>query len=385
MRRRDVRPIDSRRASSAYLPRRSVGSSPRAAQYDPLRMTPAAAPERILIVLPNWVGDVVLATPLLAAVRAARPAAQITLLGRSYVHELLAGGGWHDALLDWPRRQSPLTFGRTLKKHGFTAALLLTNSFRTALATWLAGIPQRIGYARDARGVLLTDRLQPSRVDGRFQPISMLPYYAAIAERFGCAVRDRRLRLGVTPDEEQAAAALRAHYALGGPRSYAIINPGAAYGAAKCWLPERFAGVCDHLREEFSLTPVIVGAPGEAALMNRIAALATRPVVCMEQPGTTLGSLKPLIRDAAVLVCNDTGPRHFGNAFGVPTVTIFGPTDQRWTDTDSTGELKLQAAVECGPCQLRLCPLDHRCMRGITVARVVTSVAELLHAARRQT
>jgi heptosyltransferase-2 len=112
--------------------------------------------------------------------------------------------------------------------------------------------------------------------------------------------------------------------------------------------------------------------------MREIVRLAKTDVICCDQPGTTLGSLKPLIRDAALLVCNDTGPRHYGNAFGVPTVTIFGPTHQEWTDTDYAGEIKIQVPVDCGPCQLPTCPLDLRCMTGVTSEMVMDKIRVLL-------
>jgi heptosyltransferase-2 len=254
---------------------------------------------------------------------------------------------------------------------------MLTNSLRSALLTWLAGVPRRVGYARDGRSPLLTDRLVPLRRNGEFVPISMLPYYAAIAERVGCPVRDRRLRLAVTPEQEEAARALRRRYGLEDGRAYAVINPGAAFGSAKCWLPERFAEVCDRLWKEQGWRAVLVGAPGEYALLRFIAERAGPGAVCCDSPGTTLGSLKGLIRDAALLVCNDSGPRHYGAAFGVPTVTIFGPTHQAWTDAGYAGEIQLQVPVDCGPCQLRTCPLDHRCMTGVTVDMVMQAAARL--------
>jgi heptosyltransferase-2 len=199
-------------------------------------------------------------------------------------------------------------------------------------------------------------------------------------------VGDQQLRLGVSPEQEQEGTTLLARYGLeraGSSRSahgYAVINPGAAFGAAKCWLPERFAEVCDRLHDQGGLRCAIVGAPGELPLMRRIADLAKTQPIVFDNPPTTLGTLKVVIRDAALLVCNDTGPRHYGNAFGVPTVTIFGPTHQEWTRTGYAGETRLQAKVECGPCQLPRCPLDHRCMTQVTSGMVLDSaLARLTH------
>jgi len=343
---------------------------------------------RILVTIPNWVGDVVLATPVLAALRAHFADARITYLMRRYVVEVVAGGGWHDTEMFWPehrgwRRELRMfdVAGR-LRAERFELALLLTNSFRSALIAWLARIPRRVGHARDGRTWLLTDRLKPLKRDGQFVPSPVLPYYIKIAEHVGCPVSDRKLRLGITPQQERAGVQLAHHYGLDDARPYAVINPGAAFGAAKCWLPERFAELCDRLWAELKLRAVIVGAPNEAPLMREIARRAKSDVICCDEPGTTLGSLKPLIRDAALLVCNDTGPRHYGNAFNVPTVTIFGPTHQEWTDTDYAGEVKIQVPVECGPCQLPTCPLDLRCMTGVTVDMVMEKIRTLLNEPR---
>ena len=342
----------------------------------------------ILVVIPNWVGDVVLATPALAALRADFPQARIGYLLRPYVGDVVAGGGWHDREHYWPAEKGVSGWSahvgliRELRRTRYDLVLLLTNSFRSALTARLAGIPRRVGYDRDGRGWLLTDRLTPLKHNGIFVPSPVLPYYCALVERVGCGVRDRRVRLGITPEQESAGASLLRHYGLDDGQPYAVINPGAAFGAAKCWLPERFAEVCDRLTHELGYRAVIVGASREAPLMRHIAGVAQRTVICCDEPGTTLGSLKAVMRSAALLVCNDTGPRHYGAAFGVPTVTIFGPTHQEWTDTDYEREIKIQIPVPCGPCQKPVCPLDLRCMKGVTTDLVMEKIHELLRRSR---
>lgn len=339
-------------------------------------------PERLLVVLPNWVGDVVMATPVLAALRARFATSEIVYLCRRYVREITDGGGWNDAEIYWLEPGGLHAVGalhavaQDLRARRFDLALLLTNSFKSALVAWLAGIPRRVGYARDGRTLLLSDRLRPLRRDGEYVPSPLIDYYVALSERVGAPVGDRRLRLAVTPEQEQAGEKLRRHYGLDAP--YAVINPGAAFGAAKCWPAERFAQVCDGLQRELGLRCAVVGAPNEGPLMRRIRELATVDVACCDSPGTTLGSLKPLVRDASLLVCNDTGPRHYGNAFGIPTVTIFGPTHQEWTATGYAGEIALQAPVPCGPCQLKRCPLDHRCMTAVSVGAVLEAARSIL-------
>ncbi len=332
--------------------------------------------------MPNWVGDVVMAGPVLAAIRRRLPGARVGLLLRDYVREILDGAGWHDVEHAWPRGRSAPKLGRLtqeIRAHDYEAILLLTNSFRSAWLAWRTGIPRRIGYARDGRGWLLTERLRPHSIDGEYVPTPILDYYGALAERIGCPVDDRRLRLTITPQQTAAGEALLEHYGIG-DAPYVVINPGAAFGAAKCWQPTGFAAVCDRLYADYGWRSLIVGAPGEAGLMRSIAGFARcGPTVC-DNPGTTLGSLKHVISRARALICNDTGPRHYGNAFSVPTVTIFGPTHQAWTDAPFPTERRLQATVPCGPCQLKVCPFDHRCMSGISAADVLAALADLLSA-----
>lgn len=350
-------------------------------------MQPAIEPQsirRLLVVVPNWVGDVVLATPVLAALRAHFQHTRITYLMRRYVADIVDGGGWHNDAVHWPNRRGLLSeaqmfgLGGRLRSGRFDLAVILTNSFRSAFVAMLARIPHRVGYARDGRGWLLTDKLHPPKRDGEFVPAPVLAYYVAIAERLGCRVRDTKLRLATTSEQERAGENLIRHYGLDDGRPYAIINPGAAFGAAKCWPAERFAELCDRLREELALTCVLVGAPNEVPLMREIARRAASQPICCDAPTTTLGSLKPLVRGSSLMVCNDTGPRHYAAAYDIPTVTIFGPTHQAWTDTDYAGEIKIQIPVECGPCQLPTCPLDRRCMTGVSTDRVMSATRELL-------
>lgn len=343
-------------------------------------------PKRLLVVIPNWVGDVVMASPVLAAIRARFPHAHIAYLMRRYVGEIVAGGGWHDSALFWSqqrglRRELALfSLARRIRDEHFDAALLLTNSFRSGLVTWLADVPRRIGFARDGRSWLLTERLRPKRADGRFVPTPVLDSYCELSKALGAPVADRQLRLGIAPEQRSAGEQLLSAYQLNAGAPYAVLIPGAAFGGSKMWPTDRFAAVCDALAERYGLRSVLVGAPGERPVLQAIREQASAPVITCDDPPTTLGSLKVLVQRAALMVCNDTGPRHYANAFNVPTVTLFGPTHQRWTDTDYARERKLQIEVDCGPCQLKKCPLDHRCMTRLSADYVLDAVGDLLGA-----
>jgi heptosyltransferase-2 len=321
---------------------------------------------------------------VLAALRGHFATAHIAYLLRGYVEDVIAGGGWHDELVRWPtgkgvaRERATLRTALELRARRYDLAILLTNSFRSAFVSFVAGVARRVGYARDGRGWLLTDRLRPLRENGRFVPTPILPYYIRLAEHVGCIVADRRLRLAMTPEQEAAGQALKRHYGLDRGRPYAIVNAGASFGASKCWPVDRYAELCERLPKVFGLTPVLIGAPREAALLKRIATIAHADTVCCTDPPTTLGSLKVLVRDAALLVGNDTGPRHYGEAFNVPLVTLFGPTHQAWVATDYAAEIKLQIPVDCGPCQLPECPFDHRCMTQLSVDMVIDAIDRVL-------
>jgi heptosyltransferase-2 len=215
----------------------------------------------------------------------------------------------------------------------------------------IAGIPRRIGYDRDARGLLLTHSMRaPLRADGSFAPVPAVDYYHALAERFllsparGATEPDTIdvrpltarpfrafLELGVTPPQQAAADAILERAGIAPGQRFAILNPG-GNNEAKRWPMERFAALADHLHARHGLAIVINGSPGEAALVDGIAAAcaSTRPAR-LSALGITLGALKGVVARASIMVTNDTGPRHIAAAMGVPLVSLFGPTDHRWT------------------------------------------------------
>ncbi len=342
-------------------------------------------PERILITLPNWVGDVVLATPALRALREGYPEAHITFLLKPYVRDLLAGSDWADERIYWrggknreDRKRSFLGLVADLRRSKFDWVVLLTNSMRSAILATLIGAKRRIGYDRDGRGVLLTDRLVAHRVKGKFVPVSMLRYYGAVADYLGCRPDLSNIELFTEPADETAIDQLFAQHGIRRDRPLVVVNSGAAFGSAKCWPPERFAAVADRLVAERDAQIVVPCGPKELEIIEAIRHDMTRPAVFLDDPILPLRHLKALIRRADLLLTNDTGPRHFGIAFGVPVVTVFGPTDPVWTETDYPHERHLMAEVDCGPCMERRCTTDHRCMTRVTADEVFDACAELL-------
>jgi heptosyltransferase-2 len=352
-------------------------------------------PQRILVIQPSWVGDAVMATPTLRALREQYPSAHISYLMKRYVKPIYTGMPWADRLITYRTgktakragRAGPFRLAARLRRGQFDLAVLLPNSFRTAALAKLARIPRIVGYDRDGRGFLLTDRLIPYRENGRFVPTPIVKSYLGIAQYLGSQSRDVRMQLFVTPAERDEADDVFARVGL--PRSLerpfatgqpplVMLNPGAQYGAAKCWLPEYFAILSDRLVDEWNATVLVSASPRERPIVEAILRHARRPVIDLSAAGTSLGALKEIVRRCDLMITNDTGPRHVAAAMDVPVITLFGPTHPDWTQIYFHRERQVAVKVFCGPCQKKACPLDHRCMTRLTPQMVFQTARELL-------
>jgi heptosyltransferase-2 len=279
-----------------------------------------------LVVAPSWVGDAAMATPALRAIREAWPAAHITVLCRPGIDRLLAGlPSFDEMIVDrLGGLLGPLRARRRLAAVGAGVAVLFPNSFRTALATAIAGIPRRVGIARDGRRWLLTDPIPGPQ---RGVPASTVNLYCDLVERgLGIPVPDRTIRLALTDSDRDAAARILAEV----PRPFALLIPG-GNRADKRWPAERFAAVAGELVRRHGLAVAVSGSPAERPTINAVRAAASVPIADLAARGLDLGALKGVVAAAGLVVTNDTGPRHLAAAFDVPAVALFGPTDPRWT------------------------------------------------------
>ena len=359
-------------------------------------------PKKILVVQPSWVGDAVMATPTLRAIRELYPAAHVSYLMRRYVKPLYAGMPWADQLITYRTGKTKAKAGKgdffdlaaRLHAGRFDLAVLLPNSFKTALVCKMARIPRILGYERDGRSFLLTDRLLPSKERGKFVPSPIVKYYLGLAHYLGSNHSDLRLELFVTEAERREAREVFARAGLdpeldrpasAGKAPLVLLNPGAAFGAAKCWRPEYFAELADRFVDELGATVLLSAAPKERAIVEAIKRQMRHAPVDLSSAGTTLGSLKEVVRRCDLMVTNDTGPRHIAAAMDVPVVTVFGPTHPEWTEIYYAKERQVAVKVFCGPCQRKTCPLDHRCMTRVTPAMVYARSIELLPTTRRET
>ncbi|MDZ4853407.1 MAG: lipopolysaccharide heptosyltransferase II [Nitrospirota bacterium] len=334
--------------------------------------------KKILVRGPNWLGDAVMCEPALRGLRRLFPDAHITLLVKPAVVDVFAG---HPALTrvltyDSKGRHAGLSgkwaLAGQLRRQGFDLAVLFQNAFEAAFLTFLAGVPRRYGYATDGRSLLLSD---PVAVPDRSLLIHQVRYYWDLLKPLGLTGDPPAPELVVFPEEEQAMAGRFAQSGLTATDVVVGINPGSTYGEAKRWLPERFADVTERLCRTIRESPgqhvsvVILGAKGEEPLGQEIAArLSSRTLVL--SGATTIRELMAAVKRCSVLLTNDTGPMHMAAAFQVPVVAIFGPTDWRTTSPFGNAHAIVREPVDCAPCLLRECPIDHRCMTRVTVDQV---------------
>jgi heptosyltransferase-2 len=332
---------------------------------------------KILVRAPNWIGDAVMAIPTLEVIRRAHPSDEVHVLARPAVADLFAEQPFADRILTYQNRGPHQGWlGREklaaeLRNEKFDVAVLLQNAFDAAWLAWRAHIPERIGYARDARGPLLTKAIRVPR-EGEI-PKHESRYYLELLRRAGWISGDmpplRPIRLQVSESAREAAEkSLRAMGAKPNARRFAIA-PGASYGAAKCWPPEKFALLADRLIFECGADVLFFGTPGENEIASRICTkMKSRAISLVGK--TSMRDLAALFGACSVFIGNDSGAMHVAAAAGVPVVGIFGSTDPEGTSPVTEQFTLIREAVSCSPCFLRRCPVDHRCMTGIAVDSV---------------
>ena len=347
-------------------------------------------PNNILIVMPNPMGDAILATPALNRLRCALPNARITCLGNQTVCDILEHHPAADQRLSFPKNNSQkwkiLPTAKWLKTFQFDAVILLPNSFRTALLARLAGIKKRVGYNRDRRGFLLTASLTPQRIGKSFAPVPMIDYYQSLIDHalkhFSQSHppdKNNQLELHTGPDDQRQTDRLLEHWKISHTDRLVILVPGGAFGPSKWWPTENFAQLAVRLHHQ-GYKIILLCAPNETEIRiaNEIIAKTDVPLYSLHDQNRSLGTIKELIRRASLVVANDTGPCHVAAAFGVPLVTLFGPTDPRWTHTGYDREIRLSVKVDCGPCQKPICATDHRCLERITPDQVAAAARTLM-------
>ena len=334
--------------------------------------------QRILVRATNWVGDAVMSLPALRALKGRFPQAKISILAKPWVADLYRREPFCDETIAYTAAGLPSKWeaARTLAPLGFDCAILLQNAFEAAAVAFVARIPERIGYARDGRSFLLTKAIAVPR-RGEI-PLHERFYYLELLRRAGIVDsigNGDAIRLDAAPAAEQAGR--EKFRGLGWTQPVIGISPGAAYGSAKRWPPDRFAETANRLARELSATVAIFGSNDERELCAGVASAISAPVRNFAGE-TSLAEFIDLAAACQVYLTNDSGAMHIASALGVPTVAVFGATND--VTTGPTGPLArvVREPVECSPCLKRECPIDHRCMTRVTAVRVAETALELL-------
>jgi lipopolysaccharide heptosyltransferase II len=326
----------------------------------------ASKPFRILIRSTNWLGDAVMTIPAVRVFKRGRPDAHVTILTPAKLADLWKAVSEVDEVIPVEHGEGVWAVASKLRGR-FDVAVLLPNSLRTALEVWLAGIPRRVGYPGHQRRWLLNqvfrEKKSKKKAD-REKSRHQVYHYLALAEFCGADVTNA-LDTPSTP-------------AVAGGRAPRLgIVPGAEYGPAKRWLPERFAEVMRRVQEETGAEWRMFGVAKDREVADSILSQAAVP--CIDRVGkTTLRELIEELRQCDLLLTNDTGTMHLASSLGVPVVAIFGSTEPALTGPLGTGHTVLRKKVECAPCFLRECPIDFRCMKAIEAAEVIEAIKRSL-------
>jgi heptosyltransferase-2 len=343
---------------------------------------------KILVRATNWVGDAILALPALRAIRKKFPEAKIAVVARPYVADIYREQNICDELIaydpkgehrGWSGREK---LARELRAKKFDVALLLQNAFDAAWLAWRAGVPERIGYARDARSVLLTKAIKVPG-PGEIPPHEKF-YYLELLRRAGwidCLPDDAHIALRV-PDSARHRALQTLLEAGARPNALRVaVGAGASYGSAKCWPPDRFAKAINDFLSQRDADVVLFGTAAETAVSSVIASgLRNAPIDLTGK--TSIAELPALLSQCQLFLGNDSGAMHVAAAVGLPIVAVFGPTDPEGTAPVTPHASIVQQKPYCSPCFLRRCPTDHRCMKAVTPAMVEQAISAQLSEVR---
>jgi heptosyltransferase-2 len=339
------------------------------------------APSNIIVRMPNWLGDLVMATPVLADLRTLWPTARITAMCQSNVAPLLKFDPNINEVFSYKRPSGWISHQQhwdiidDLRRGEYDLGLLLTNSFSSAWWFWRGHVKNRIGFAGNVRSFMLNQAVPlPANIDVQHQVVT----YKELLVPLGKEISTTAPKLYVTDDEQAAVAALLAlHGAIVGKHVIVGINPGAAFGTAKCWLPERFHEVTQHLLKNPLVYVVYFGDPAGAPLVHEICKDLPERVINLAGK-TSLRELLALIRSCSILLTNDSGPMHIASALNVPLLALFGSTSDVRTGPYGSHSKVIHKHVECSPCLKRVCPIDFRCMKRIAVEEVYRELQEML-------
>ncbi len=352
--------------------------------------------KKILVRAPNWVGDVVMATPAFRCIRENFVDARITLLIKKNLRGIIDGSTWFDEVIELepgtgkskngfllPRNifggSTKEYFGliNKIRSEKFEIGFLFPNSFSSALMARMGGVKRRIGYKRDARSLLLTDPIERLSKNDKFLPTYMGNYYVKLCSQLGCKITSGKPELFISVECEEKANKLLREYSID-KKPYILLNPGASYGSSKLWTAEGFASTADLLKEVVDCNIVLTCGPGEIGLADEIEKHSRSGLINLSRASISLDVFKVIVKRCKLLIALDSGPRHYAVALNRPVVVLMGPNDPRYTESEyETGKV-IREDIDCSPCQLKTCPTDRRCMTMITPEKVVQTCIDIL-------
>jgi len=332
---------------------------------------------KILVRAPNWIGDSVLSLPAVECLSKNFPQAEIWVAGKEWVKDVFYAPDFIKDVLLLPEAddiKSLRNLAQKIKELEFEIGILFTNSFFSALLFYLAKIPQRWGYSKDGRGLLLTRGVAVKEQEAN---LHQLAYYLNLVSELGLKTYPPKLSLVLTPEEKRQAKELLLSFNLDLKLPLVILNPGASYGPAKRWPGSKFAELANLLSERKKAKTLVIGSSNEIELAEAIASSMKEEPINLSGK-TSLRLLASLIVHAGLFISNDSGPMHLANALKVPVVAIFGPTDPAITGPFQEPAAVIKKEVPCWPCSYRECPFDHRCMMNIDVEEVYQACQKFL-------
>ncbi len=341
---------------------------------------------KILVRGTNWVGDAVMTIPALRKLRRLFPDAQIFLHTRSWARGIFEDAEFIDEILTFEKSGSKLSAAfeqaKSLKKHHFDLAVLLTNSFESALVAKLANIPRRFGYAKEGRSLLLTDAPKiPVWKNERHEVYYYLNLIGEVEKSLFGATNEvaeiDRINLRVAVERREKARQILRNHGVDPSRKTVALGVGSTNSRAKRWQAESYAALNDLLQSVSNVNVILIGAEDEAEVADEVFERAkVKPIILTGK--TSLSEAVAVLSEVDLLIANDMGLAHIAPAVGTQTLVIFGPTNEK--TTQPVGSEIIRRNVECAPCLLRDCPIDHRCLTGISAAQVFEKVREKLNA-----
>jgi len=338
-------------------------------------------PKRLLVFCPNWVGDVVMATPSLDCLRQNYPDAELIGVIRNYVRGVVEDGPWFDQIIgcDDKTTRGFCKLVQAIRNLNPDAAIVLPSSMRSALTVRSAGVKEIYGYRRNGRSLLMTGGPKPIRTENGILPIPMVEYYMEICRWLHLKIPEvTKPSLFLSDSLQEKGNQLLDSYGIKPDDMVIGMNPGAQFGSSKCWPPEYFAKLAELFTERWDCKILLFVGPGEDEIAQSIIETSKATIVNTGPDKIDLALLKHLIKRCQLLVTNDTGPRHYAVAFDIPAVVIMGPTDPRYTAANLEKTLVLRQELDCSPCHKKKCPRDHECMFMIRPQAVFMGSEKLL-------